>query len=67
MRLDQITRYPVKSLQGEMVPTAVIDGDGLRGDRCWGIRDEGTGKILTARREPRCSPQRRWLPTVSQC
>ena len=53
MRLDQITRYPVKSLQGEMVPTAVIDGDGLRGDRCWGIRDEGTGKILTARREPR--------------
>jgi hypothetical protein len=48
----KITRYPVKSLQGETVSTAQIEPDGLRGDRRWGIRDETSGKILTARRAP---------------
>ena len=52
MRLIQIARYPVKSLQGELLDTVAIDPDGIRGDRCWGIRDETTGKILTARRAP---------------
>jgi len=52
MRLVQIARYPVKSLQGELVSSAEIEPSGLRGDRCWGIRDETTGKVLTARRAP---------------
>ena len=52
MRLIQIARHPVKSLQGELVASAEIEPDGMRGDRCWGIRDERTGKILTARRAP---------------
>ena len=52
MRLAQIARYPVKSLQGEVVSTSDIDLDGLRGDRCWGLRDETTGRILTGRRAP---------------
>jgi uncharacterized protein len=52
MRLDQIWRYPVKSLQGEQLSEAVLENSGLAGDRCWGIRDETTGKILTGRREP---------------
>jgi hypothetical protein len=52
MRLVQITRYPVKSLQGEVVWTAEIEPEGLYGDRCWGIRDETTGKVLTGRRVP---------------
>jgi hypothetical protein len=52
MRLDAIWRYPVKSLQGESLSEADLDSTGLRGDRCWGIRDEATGKILTGRREP---------------
>jgi uncharacterized protein YcbX len=52
VRLVQITRYPVKSLHGEAVPTATIEADGLQGDRCWGIRDETTGKVLTGRRAP---------------
>ncbi|MGZ4673654.1 MAG: MOSC domain-containing protein, partial [Ilumatobacteraceae bacterium] len=52
MRLDAIWRYPVKSLQGERLAEATLDSSGLRGDRCWGVRDEGTGKILTGRREP---------------
>jgi len=51
--LAALWRYPVKSLQGEQLTTGVVDGDGLRGDRCWGIRDEASGKILTGRREPR--------------
>jgi uncharacterized protein YcbX len=52
MRLVEIARYPVKSLQGELLPGGQIEPDGLRGDRSWGIRDERTGKILTARRAP---------------
>jgi uncharacterized protein len=45
-------RYPVKSLQGEALTSAVVERDGLQGDRRWGIRDAGTGRILTARRRP---------------
>jgi uncharacterized protein YcbX len=53
MRLRAIWCYPVKSLQGEERPAALLEGDGLRGDRRWGIRDEATGRILTGRREPK--------------
>lgn len=53
MQLTAIWRYPVKSLQGEQLAEAVLDEDGVRGDRCWGIRDDATGRILTGRREPR--------------
>jgi uncharacterized protein len=45
-------RYPVKSLQGEPVASARVEDDGFAGDRQWGIRDERTGRILTARRRP---------------
>lgn len=52
MRLVQIARYPVKSLQGELVSGAHIESNGVRGDRCWGIRDELTGRVLTGRWAP---------------
>jgi uncharacterized protein YcbX len=52
MEVVGMWRYPVKSLQGESVHEAAIEPDGLEGDRKWGIRDEGTGRILTARRRP---------------
>jgi uncharacterized protein YcbX len=52
MKLAAIWRHPVKSLQGEQLSNAHVDNDGVRSDRCWGIRDERTGRILTARREP---------------
>ena len=45
-------RYPVKSLQGERLEAADLEPDGILGDRRWGIRDERTGRILTARRRP---------------
>jgi uncharacterized protein YcbX len=44
--------YPVKSLQGEPVDAALVEQDGVLGDRRWGIRDQRTGRILTARRRP---------------
>lgn len=52
MRLVEIARYPVKSLQGENLSDAEIELDGVRSDRCWGILDQTTGKILTGRRAP---------------
>lgn len=45
-------RYPVKSLQGEPIDTATVEADGVAGDRLWGIREQRTGRILTARRRP---------------
>ncbi|WP_164477857.1 MOSC domain-containing protein [Nocardioides pantholopis] len=52
MEIVGLWRYPVKSLQGEPVARARFEEDGLLGDRRWGIRDERTGRILTARRRP---------------
>ena len=52
MQVVGLWRYPVKSLQGEAVPVADLVGDGVLGDRQWGLRDERTGRILTARRRP---------------
>jgi uncharacterized protein len=51
-RIAALWRYPVKSFGGEQMDRAVVEANGLRGDRCWGVRDELTGRILTARREP---------------
>jgi hypothetical protein len=52
VRVLEITRHPVKSLRGESLTEAELEADGLYGDRRYGIRDRGTGRILTARREP---------------
>jgi uncharacterized protein YcbX len=52
MEIVGIWRYPVKSLQGEALEEAVVEPDGLEGDRLWGVRDNATGRILTARRRP---------------
>jgi uncharacterized protein YcbX len=52
MEVVGLWRYPVKSLQGEPIASAQVEDDGILGDRQWGIRDERTGRILTARRRP---------------
>lgn len=52
MEVVGLWRHPVKSLQGEPLETARLEQDGVAGDRQWGIRDEQTGRILTARRRP---------------
>jgi uncharacterized protein YcbX len=53
LRIAELWRYPVKSLLGERMSGLSLVGDGVEGDRAWGIRDCGDGRILTARREPR--------------
>jgi uncharacterized protein len=52
MEVVGLWRYPVKSLQGEPINPARVEVDGVAGDRRWGIRDQRTGRILTARRRP---------------
>lgn len=52
MRVKELWRYPVKSLQGERLPGALVTIDGLDGDRRYAIFDLDTGLGLTARRVP---------------
>ena len=52
MRVHELWRYPVKSLQGERLTAAAIDGLGIAGDRRWALFDRDTGLGLTARRVP---------------
>lgn len=52
-RVSALWRYPVKSLRGERLETADVSTHGIPGDRSYGVVDDTTGKVLTARREPR--------------
>ncbi len=46
--VEQVWRFPVKSLGGQRVQAALADSRGLRGDRLWAVRDAdgklGSGK-----------------------
>ena len=52
MRVAELWRYPVKSLQGERLDSVELTADGLDGDRQFAIYDVGTGFGLTGRRHP---------------
>ena len=52
MRVLQLWRYPVKSLQGERLGSVPVTVNGIEGDRQFAIFDAETGFGLTARREP---------------
>lgn len=52
MRVAELWRFPVKSLQGERLEHVEIGREGLPGDRGWAIFDRATGLGLTGRREP---------------
>lgn len=52
MRITQVWRYPVKSLQGERVDGTDVDPRGIVGDRRWALFERGTTNGLTARRVP---------------
>lgn len=52
VRVAELWRYPVKSLQGERLDSALVDTDGLEGDRRFAIYDVATEFGLTARRLP---------------
>lgn len=49
--VKEIWRYPVKSMGGESVPSAVLTESGLVGDRLWAVLDE-QGEIKSARQWP---------------
>lgn len=53
MRILEIWRYPIKSVGGERLEFADIGETGIAHDRGWGLVDDTTGNVLTARREPR--------------
>ena len=42
--VEQIWRYPVKSIGGERVDSTRLDGDGVHGDRVWAVQD-AAGKL----------------------
>lgn len=52
MRVAELWRYPVKSLQGERLDAVAVTADGLEGDRRFALYDAETGFGLTARRMP---------------
>lgn len=52
MRVIELWRFPVKSLQGERVESVEITGQGLAGDRRYALFDLESGFGLTARRRP---------------
>jgi uncharacterized protein YcbX len=52
VRVTELWRYPVKSLQGERLDEVAVESSGLSGDRGWGIVDCETEMVLTARRMP---------------
>jgi uncharacterized protein YcbX len=52
VRVTELWRYPVKSLQGERLRSAELGPLGIAGDRQWALFDLDTGFGLTARRVP---------------
>ncbi len=53
VRIEQLWRFPVKSMQGERLDQVPVTAMGLEGDRWWSLVDAATQKTLTGRREPR--------------
>jgi uncharacterized protein YcbX len=50
MRVAQLWRYPVKSMQGSQVERVEVDERGVAGDRGWGVVDPAARKVLSAKR-----------------
>ncbi|HEY3837763.1 MAG TPA: MOSC N-terminal beta barrel domain-containing protein [Bryobacteraceae bacterium] len=48
-RVDSIWRYPVKSMAGETISTAMVTPRGLLGDRAYALIDSATNRAATVR------------------
>jgi uncharacterized protein YcbX len=52
-RVEELWRYPVKSMGGERIARArVCPGTGIAGDRGWAVRDESAGEMRGAKHIP---------------
>jgi uncharacterized protein YcbX len=64
--VEQIWRYPVKSMAGEQLKDCTVGSLGLPGDRGWAVRDEEKSEIKTGTRIPvlmQCAAQYREQPS----
>jgi len=64
--VQQIWRYPVKSMAGEKLSACTVGSLGLPGDRGWAIRDEIKSEVKTGTRLPllmQCASEYREEPT----
>jgi uncharacterized protein YcbX len=52
MHLEELWRYPVKSMGGERLERAALLPDGVEGDRVLHVED-GQGRVVTARTRPK--------------
>lgn len=67
--LREIWRFPVKSMQGGVVPSAQVTPRGLAGDRAWAMRDELRQEVQWGKRFPQlmlCSARYREEPDGTQ-
>lgn len=47
--IAQLSRYPVKSMVGEVCTRLEVTARGIVGDRGWAVLDEATGKVASAK------------------
>jgi uncharacterized protein YcbX len=52
MHVQELWRYPVKSMRGERVPAATLDRTGIKGDRNIVVVSEARDRVITARTHP---------------
>lgn len=51
--VKELWRYPVKSMEGELLQEARIEKDCMVGDRSWAVYDEAAHELSTVRKLPR--------------
>src|SRR3954471_15821657 len=56
VQIEQLWRYPVKSMLGEQITTAHVEPAGLRGDRAFAVVDEEARKIASPTQPPLWRP-----------
>lgn len=64
-RIQQVWRFPVKSMSGQQLTDCSVGPLGLSGDRGWALRDEKTKEVTNGKRIPllmKCSARYREEP-----